>query len=147
MRPLWIIMVSQWLNMCQLMWLVLFINVCVLTVQTMMTINTLLNGRIRMNSACSLSCRTKGSMMNSFRGDLAELVYGACIISYHCYAGVICEVQEENAAAREIRQEWSKMTQNCTYRCSHTEQTLFLTCCRTCFCWRLSALASVLAWE
>ncbi len=43
--------------------------------------------------------------MNSFRGDLAELVYDTCIISYHCYAGVICEVQEENAAAREIRQE------------------------------------------
>ncbi len=36
------------------------------------------------------------------------------IISYHCYAGVICEMQEKNAAAREIRQELSKMTQKCT---------------------------------
>lgn len=139
MQPLWIFMVSHTDEICVKwcdLWLQLFINLCALTVQTMMTVNTLLNVKIWMNLAWAASCWTKDSMMGTAsEGDLAELVLWCLtvIISYHCYARVICEMQEENAAAKEIRQKWSKMTQICTYWCSHTEQTLFLTCCRT---WR-----------
>lgn len=59
---------------------------------------------------------------NSFRGDLLNLFNGV-YISYHCYAGIIFEMHKENAAARGIRHELSKMTQTFTY-CTETHSHL-----------------------